>query len=723
MFDFENYFDANPTAMLLIDEQNGKIVNANKSASDFYGYNTAELCSLNIFDLSILPLEEKINLFDEVRKKKNASYKLQLQLKDKSIKTVNVLPSLVKIDNSVMILAIIQDITNEIENLKELNKYFKIIDESVAYIGIANKERKVTYLNKSFRKAFGINVHEEISKFETSKFYSNDGAIQTRKNFENAVLTGEPWLCENEMKTLEGTIIPVFQSGIVVKDQNNEIDFTSITALNISQIKVVETELKESEKFYKSLFNHLNGFAYCKMIYNNGKAIDFEYVKVNKAYEEQTGLKNVCGKRVSEVIPGILEKDFSLIKKYADVVETGIPRVFEVYLNSMKIWVNVHVITPHANHFIASIEVITERKEREKKIVDLSNRYKQLFESHSSVMLLIDVDSGNILDVNTSAVNFYGYDKEQLIKMNIADINTLKNEAIKQEMELAVFEKRNYFLYKHKLANGELRDVEVHSIPMIINEKEALFTVIHDITERVKNEQLVNEYTVSLKKMNEDLESFAYVASHDLKAPLNVVNGFLGLINSKKNSLSNESRDEYLRYMQDAVNQMKSLINDLLQFSKIGLNKDSLEMVDVNHLLISIQSILSETIQQNKATITLHPLPTILANKTLLNELFMNLLGNALKYHKAEQEVVIEVGYEETADFHQFFVKDNGIGIATENLGKVFIMFKRLHPQSEFEGTGIGLSLCKRIVETHNGKIWVESVLGEGSTFYFTIKK
>jgi PAS domain S-box-containing protein len=366
---------------------------------------------------------------------------------------------------------------------------------------------------------------------------------------------------------------------------------------------------------------------------------------------------------------------------------------------------------------------ITLTKRAENQLAELANRYKQLFDSHSSVMLLIDVNSGYILDVNISALNFYGYSKEQLKNMNIAEINILNKEAIKQEMELAFLEKRNYFIFKHKLANGELKDVEVHSTPMIINGKETLFSVIHDISERKKSEQIVLEYTHKLQRLNTDLESFAYVASHDLKAPLNVVTGFLGLMNSKNDQLSNETREEYLKYIQNAVDQMKLLINDLLQFSRIGSNKDALSEIDLNELLMSVQSILKETILQNNATIKIQPLPTIMANKTLLNELFMNLLGNALKYHKPKQEVFIEIGYREAGDKYQFYVKDNGIGIAVENLEKVFIMFKRLHTNSEYQGTGIGLALCKRIVEAHGGEIWIESVLGEGSTFYFTIKK
>lgn len=976
MFEFENYFDANPAVMLLLDSANGNITRANESALKFYGYTREEICALHISDLNVLSKEICNEQAKKIINGEITSIKNQHRLKDRSIRDINVLVSTIEIEGKKMNVAIIQDITNEIKSLKEFYKFYKIVDESLAFIGIANKEREVQYLNKSFRNAMGIGDNADISKFKTSDFYTVDAAKENAYIFEKSQLNGGTWIGENQLKTLDGKVIPVLQSGIIVKDSSNNIDFTSITAFDISKRKVAESQLVESENFYKSLFDHLNGFAYCKMIYSNGKAIDFEYVKVNKAFEELTGLKNVCGKCVSEVIPGLIEKDFSLIKKYADVVETGISRSFETFVESMNKWFSVNVSNPQPNHFMVSFDVIDERKKHEKVIENTLNRYKtllevskdgihvidktgkiievneafcqmlgyareellnlnltnidaifstenlltkieevikhnslfvtkhrkkdgtiidveinavsinyegidflyassrdiserlqierikaeeldhlnklasrvpgflyqyvlrpdgssyfpyasdgvsdiyrvspkeiindasvvfdriykddlegvvqsihtsaksltpwkheyrvqdedgtirmlfgnsipekepdgnvlwhgfitditlikntenqlgelatryqKLFDSHSSVMLLIEAETGNILDVNISAVNFYRYSKEQLKNMNIADINNLSIDPIHHEMDLAVAEKENYFIFKHKLANGELKDVEVHSTPILINGKKTLFSVIHDITDRVQNEKLVKNYTEKLQLLNSDLNNFAYVASHDLKAPLNVVNGFLGLINSKKDSLSKESHDEYLRYIQDSVNQMKTLINDLLQFSRIGSNKDSFVMVDVNHLLIGIQDVLSKTIQQNKATISIQPLPTISVNKTLLNELFMNLLGNALKYHQPDQGVLIEIGYQETAESHQFFVKDNGIGIAVENLDKVFVMFKRLHTQTEFQGTGIGLALCKRIVEAHDGKIWIESVLGKGSTFYFTIKK
>ncbi len=271
-------------------------------------------------------------------------------------------------------------------------------------------------------------------------------------------------------------------------------------------------------------------------------------------------------------------------------------------------------------------------------------------------------------------------------------------------------------------ADGTIFDLEVSiSVFIHLNKQHVLF-ILRDISERRKMENELQEYTLQLKKSNENLENFAYVASHDLKAPLNVVNGILNLIDNGKGMPSDTNDLELIRMAKIAVDQMKVLINDLLEYSRVGNNREDFSNTDLNEVLTYVQVLLKEKITQSSAKIKINPLPVINANKTLITELFMNLLSNALTYH-GKNIVEIEVGFSEEKNTFKFYVKDNGIGIREKDFEKIFIIFKRLHSQSEYGGTGIGLALCKRIVEAHQGTIWVESELGKGSTFYFTIKK
>lgn len=315
-----------------------------------------------------------------------------------------------------------------------------------------------------------------------------------------------------------------------------------------------------------------------------------------------------------------------------------------------------------------------------------------------------------------------GYHKNELLKLHISNWDVQWTGKEFKDIISEFIAKKNLFHTKHKRKDGKIIDVEIHSLGINLEGNEYLYASARDITERITIEAKIEEYTIKLKKANADLENFAFVASHDLKAPLNAINGFIGLLKSKNNALTEEKKEEYLEYIQKSTDQMKVLINDLLQYSRTGNDLTDIVNIDMNQLINEVQHTLSETIKQKNVSIQVKALPSIFGNRTLINELLMNLLGNALKYNNNYDSIKIEVGYSIEDNFYKFFIKDNGIGIAPDNLDKIFIMFKRLHTQSEYTGTGIGLSLCKKIVESHGGKIWVESKIGLGSTFYFTIK-
>ena len=228
--------------------------------------------------------------------------------------------------------------------------------------------------------------------------------------------------------------------------------------------------------------------------------------------------------------------------------------------------------------------------------------------------------------------------------------------------------------------------------------------------------------TAELKTSNTELERFAYVASHDLQEPLRMVSSFLHLLERKLEGKLDESSKQYIGFATDGAERMKTLIQDLLQYSRVGTSKEAVSKVDCNEVIQSVISLLSLSIRETNATIHVHPLPVIKAVQPQMLQLFQNLIGNALKYH-GPAAPQIEVGVAEKGDEYEFYVKDNGIGIDPKFYERIFIIFQRLHNKSDFSGTGIGLSICKKIVERHGGKIRVESEPGKGSTFYFTLPK
>lgn len=250
---------------------------------------------------------------------------------------------------------------------------------------------------------------------------------------------------------------------------------------------------------------------------------------------------------------------------------------------------------------------------------------------------------------------------------------------------------------------------------------EGLLILSMDISKRKHDEERLRKYALELETSNTQLERFAHVASHDLQEPLRMVSSFLSLLATRLNDKLDDQSRQYINFALDGAERMKILIRDLLAYSGINYKKEDFKPVDLNVVLQHVQQDLAERIAETGAIISVEPLPIINGLQPLLNQLWQNLLANAFKYCKGKPAIAI--GFNEEPGCFVFYIKDNGIGIDSRYFEKIFIIFQRLHNRSEYSGTGIGLAISRKIVEIHGGKIWVESVPGQGSTFYFTIPK
>ncbi|MEO6683297.1 MAG: ATP-binding protein [Ginsengibacter sp.] len=345
---------------------------------------------------------------------------------------------------------------------------------------------------------------------------------------------------------------------------------------------------------------------------------------------------------------------------------------------------------------------------------------------------------GRFVEINNTELKWYGYRRSEIIgKMKFFDLLTIES-------------KEGYECHYTELKkNGFLRDVKFEVIrkdgsifPVMLNSsaiydaKGKFFrsrSIITDYTDRKKlddqikkfNQELeirVEEQTAALKSSNTDLERFAYVASHDLQEPLRMVSSFLHLLERRLGEDLDETNKKYIDFAVDGAERMKMLIQDLLEYSRLSSSLEVLKEVDSNLIIQNVLHLLDFDIQKENATVQIHPLPVIKARGPQIQQVFQNLVGNALKYRN-NTPLKIEIGCMEQDHQWQFYVKDNGIGIEPKFFEKIFAVFQRLHSRKEFEGTGIGLSICKKIIQKHGGNIWLTSVPGEGSTFYFTIPK
>jgi light-regulated signal transduction histidine kinase (bacteriophytochrome) len=270
--------------------------------------------------------------------------------------------------------------------------------------------------------------------------------------------------------------------------------------------------------------------------------------------------------------------------------------------------------------------------------------------------------------------------------------------------------------------SGKEFPIELTIIPMRQNETDFFCAFIRDMTERREAETRQKEYAEDLKQKNIELEQFAYVASHDLQEPLRTVSGFVELLKRHYKDQADENVNKYINYITDASDRMRRLVQDLLDYSRLGRVR-VLEPIDCNQVIQQVLSDLTMAVQESHAVISVDKLPVISGYATEIKQLFQNLISNSLKFRKPGEPPVISISVMPKEEHWQFKVTDNGIGIDEKYWERIFIIFQRLHTKNEYDGTGIGLAHCKKITELHNGKIWVDSVAGEGSTFYFTIKK
>jgi light-regulated signal transduction histidine kinase (bacteriophytochrome) len=223
-----------------------------------------------------------------------------------------------------------------------------------------------------------------------------------------------------------------------------------------------------------------------------------------------------------------------------------------------------------------------------------------------------------------------------------------------------------------------------------------------------------------LARSNADLEQFAYVASHDLQEPLRMVTAYTQLLAERYRGKLDENADKYIGYASEGAQRMQVLIQDLLAFSRVGRNGAANASVDCNVVVEEVLKVLAPAIQESGAVVTHGELPAVWADRTQVAQIFQNLIGNAIKF-RGKEPPVVSVHAEKAGEQWQFSVSDNGIGIAPEYAETIFVVFQRLHARTEYAGNGIGLAICKKIVERNGGRIWVESQAGSGSTFKFTL--
>ena len=374
---------------------------------------------------------------------------------------------------------------------------------------------------------------------------------------------------------------------------------------------------------------------------------------------------------------------------------------------------------------VRSLRFAIERKRAELEALRKHEvKYRTIFENASEPIIYVDSDC-IVIDANEKTESIFGYRPSEVVGHSILDLNLFWPDEMKRVVQLLTQARTGKFSQLEELhvrhKRGHMVPVEVSTSPVEDDSGiHGFLTIVRDISERREAETRLARYTADLKRSNEELEQFAYVASHDLEEPLRMVRSYVQLLARRYEGKFDPEADEFIKFAVEGASHMQSLIDSLLTYSRVTTRGREFRPVDCEEVMVRTLAHLKAAIEKSKAVITYDALPRVSGDEVQLSQLFQNLISNAIKFH-GEEPPNVHISAKKEDSHWVFSVKDKGIGIEHKYAERIFIIFQRLHGQEEYPGSGIGLAVCRRIVERHGGRIWVESEPGHGSTFYFSL--
>lgn len=597
-------------------------------------------------------------------------------------------------------------------------------------------------------KIFGVKSEDFAGTFNAfASCIHPEDKEQLSQQINNSLTNRAPYFLNYRAIKPNGDIVYLNAQGTVYKNSfGKPIKIIGIV-WDITKEKIAQMKLLEATRFKRAILDSTD-----YMIIST--TIDGTITSFNKAAERLLGYsaEEMVGKQTPKIIHDekeIIEYCKKLNKEYDFNIEPG----FDVFVAKIKYlgeidaqeWTYISksgrrfpvLLTASAlknefNEIIGYLGIIKDisldkhkndelkfQQEIFKLFIKSTPLAVAMFDNNMNYLVYSDfwIQSYSLKDVNLVGKNHYDVFpeiKKYYPKWFDLHQRCLRGEIIKCEGEKFIRidgseDWIRYELYPWFDLNGKIGGL-------------IMFTEV--ITEQIKAKEDLQRKTIELERSNIELEHFAYITSHDLKEPLRVISSYSKLLEKKlaKYNVHDESISTYVEYITSSIDRMQEMINDILAYSRVG-RKTIYEEVKLNNVLHNVLSDLSDTIKEKNADIIFENLPDMIICETEVRQLFQNLIANALKFINPDRSPIIKVSSTKiNSDEWQFSISDNGIGIEKDFFERIFIIFQRLHTREEFEGTGIGLALCKKIVENHNGKIWVESVFGSGTTFYFTLK-
>ncbi len=783
---YESFFETSLNALILA-RRDGIIFEVNKTACDIFGYTEAEMIGMErkvYLDTNDLVFQEMMKERNVTNAKlsgvitgvrKNGE-RFPLKISSVIIKGE---------EGAEFIGAIVYDISEEIQReqkLKQLLEQTKklhqqeedsrvllesVLDSITDGFFIIDRNWTVLFWNKAAEDILHKTEEELIGKNFWEAF-PDLSVLQQHVDYQTLVGKNKSIrFREYFPKYKIWADVSVYPSekniSVYFKDVTEVRTLRSLERLEREVLEMnalPDSNLERTLDFFLSEIEHMHNGMLCSVLrlkgnrlYNwAGPSLSKEYQDAIEGIEigENVGCCGTAAFRKEKVIVADIEQD-PLWASFRDVAEregvkacwsfpiidshNNLLGTFAIYYKKPKAPSAAEESTlERAKNLLT---VILENKISVEAVKSSNQKYDVVALATNDAIWDWDVDTNEVTRTGQGLKTLFGYDLEEAANEKDFWNKRIHEDDFKRVMEKQVLvindPEKMYWEDEYKFLKKDGQYAHVFDKGYIIrNEQGKAIRVIgatRDITERKESEALLLELNNRLKQRadeltasNVELERFAYIASHDMQEPLRMITSFLQLFKKKYEDQIDETAEQYIHFAVDGAERMKKLIMDLLEYSRVGSNKDDYAFIESNALLQEVVNVFYSRIEEMKATVIIETLPDVRGNRTQLFQLFQNLIGNALKYHSGDSPEIRISGSEEGTQF-VFNVKDNGIGIKPVFFEKIFVLFQRLHHKNEYSGTGIGLAICKKIVEKHGGKIWVASEPGKGSCFSFSISK
>ena len=674
-----------------------------------------------------------------------------------------------------IVVSVFKNITDaklmEIE-LKESEELLRLSSE-LAHVAAweYNFETDEMSRSKNHDSLYGLPIQEkwEFATF-TNATHPADREMSVL-TIQNAVAVGGPDEYKFDFRVIypDKTIHWLNVIGKVIKrNQEGQGVLVRGFLIDITDRKQTEIQLIKSEKRYRALFENMSaGFVLFDVVQdNNGLPIDLIILAANKGFETTTGLnlQESIGKRLTLVLPGIEKDEADWIGTYSKVALTGKSIQFEQGSELLNVYYAVTAYQTEENQCAVLFDDISNRKLAEINLKQSEIHFRQLFENNPQIMWIYDLESLQFTNINETAILKYGYSKEEFLSMTIKDIRPSEDISLLiNNIKESEDEFQDSGIWRHQLKDGTIIYVEIYSHLLNFEQKPCRLVLVNDVTKRHQTEEELNKYrnhleelieerTLELEKskvallnlvddlnlkqtqleisnqklaeINAEMETFSYSVSHDLKAPLRGIDGYSNLLQELYVSELNEEAKSFIKNIRYGTQQMNQIIDDLLAYSKLDrslINKYSINIHQfVNHIIRLYQKELSDDhfVIENQL-----PNTNIVADVDALSIAFRNIFENAIKFTKLVENPKITILLEENQKNWNLLIRDNGIGFDMKYYDKIFQIFQRLHRIEEYPGTGIGLAMVQKAIQRMGGRVYANSELGKGATFYIEIPK